>query len=369
VKALLARLNARNLRIGLITVPWLMAAIYLFVFAADRYVAESVVAVRENGDTPVAGVDALSTLFGSSGPASRDDELLLEAHILSMDMLRQLDERLGLRAAFGVPLMDPFFRLPHGAKQEEFLSYYRERVEVRVDERSGLIRVRTQGFTPELAMALNREVISISERFINESSHELAREQMEFAEDELKKARHGLDRAREDLVAFQEKHGVLDPVAQATANTGVTVELHAAIARQEAELKSMLNYLNEDAPPVRALKANLEGTRSQLAVESRRAMSSADGTSLNVLASSFQELFAQVEFAQDSYKLALTAVETARVESTRKLKSLVLVESPALPEVPEYPRRVYTLIALTLALGLLYGIARLVVATIEDHQQ
>ena len=30
----------------------------------------------------------------------------------------------------------------------------------------------------------------------------------------------------------------------------------------EAELKSLLNYLNEDAPPVRALKAQLEGTRA-----------------------------------------------------------------------------------------------------------
>ena len=98
-------------------------------------------------------------------------------------------------------------------------------------------------------------------------------------------------------------------------------------------------------------------------------MSSADGTSLNVLAGSFQELFAEVAFAQDSYKVALTAVETARVESTRKLKSLVLVESPAVPESPQYPRRFYTLIALLLALGMLYGIVRLVVATIEDHQQ
>jgi capsular polysaccharide transport system permease protein len=368
VKALLTRLSPRNLRIVLIAVPWLVTAVYLWVFAADRYVAESVIAVRQNGEAALGGVDALSTLFGSSGPASRDDELLLEAHILSMDMLRQLDERLDLRAAFGAPLTDPFFRLPSSARQEEFLAYYRDRVEVHVDDRSGLIRVRTQGFTPELAAALNREIISISERFINESSHRLAREQMEFADGELKKARQDLDGARAELVAFQEKHGVLDPVAQATANTGVTVELQATIARQEAELKSLLNYLNEDAPPVRALQAQLEGTRSQLDVESRRAMSSADGTSLNVLASSFQELFAEVEFAQDSYKLALTAVETARVESTRKLKSLVLVESPAIPESPEYPRRVYTLVALLLALGLLYGIARLVVATIEDHQ-
>ena len=43
--------------------------------------------------------------------------------------------------------------------------------------------------------------------------------------------------------------------------------------------------------------------------------------------------------------------------------------SSAVPESPQYPRRIYTLVALLLALGLLYGIARLVVATIEDHQQ
>jgi capsular polysaccharide transport system permease protein len=362
-------LNARNLRFGLIVIPWLLTGVYLWVFAADRYVAESVVTVRENGEAPIAGMDALSTLFGASTPATREDELMLEAHILSMDMLRQLDEKLGLREAFSEPRTDPFFRMSRSARKEEFLAYFRRRVEVYVDERSGLIRIRTQGFAPQLAEALNREIIATSERFINESSHRLAREQMQFAEGELRKVRHVLNDARNKLLAFQEKHGVLDPVAQATANTGVTVELQATLARQEAELKSMLNYLNEDAPPVRGLNAQLEGTRAQLEVESRRAMSSGDGTSLNVLAGDYQELFAEVEFAQDSYKLALTAVETARVESNRKLKSLVLVASPAVPESPEYPRRIYTSVALLVGLGMLYGIARLVVATIEDHQQ
>jgi capsular polysaccharide transport system permease protein len=45
----------------------------------------------------------------------------------------------------------------------------------------------------------------------------------------------------------------------------------------------------------------------------------------------------------------------------------VLVESPALPETAEYPRRVYTLFALLMGLILIYGIGRLIVATIEDH--
>ena len=367
MKRLLAHLSARNLRLALIAVPWLAAAVYLTVFAADRYVAKSVIAVRQNGERPVS-FDVLSSMFGATAPATREDELMLEAHILSMDMMRQLDERLGLRQHFSAPWADFVFRLSPRATQEEMLDYYRRRVEVAVDEESGLIEVRTQGFTPEFAESLNREVIALSERFINESSHRLAREQMAFAEEELAKARRAVDEARANVQAFQKKHGILDPVAQAVANSGLTAELQATLARQEAELRGLLEYLNEDAHQVQALRAQIAGTRAQLEAESRRVTSS-EAASLNVLAGDYQELLAQLQFAQDAYKLALTGLETARVESTRKLKSLVLVESPARPESAEYPRRLYTLIALLMGLTLLYGIARLIVATIEDHQE
>src|SRR5690606_16490879 len=94
-----------------------------------------------------------------------------------------------------------------------------------------------------------------------------------------------------------------------------------------------------------------------------------EGASLNVLAADYQELLAEMEFVQDAYRGALTGLEMARIESTRKLKSLVLVESPALPESAEYPRRLYTLFALLMGLTVVYGIGRLVVATIEDHQE
>lgn len=370
MKPLLTWLTPRNLRIAVIAVPWLAAAIYLFVFAADRYVAESIVTVRaEGGQMSVpSGMDALSALLGSSA-ASREDQFMLQAHILSMDMLRQLQEKLDLREAYGSPQADVIFRLDDDASQEDFLRYYRSRIEVEVDGDSGLLIIRTQGFTPEIAQAVNQEVVAISERFINESSHRLARDQMTFAESELQKAREQLDGVRRRLLSFQEKHGVLDPTAQVAANTGITAELQAALARQEAELKGLQAYLNDDAPQVQAIEAQLAGLRAQLQTESRRAMTNMEGASLNVLAADYQELLAELEFVQDAYRGALTALEMARIESTRKLKSLVLVESPALPESAEYPRRLYTLFALLMGLTLVYGIGRLVVATIEDHQE
>lgn len=315
-----------------------------------------------------SGVDALSAMLGTTS-ASREDQFMLQAHILSIDMLRQVDGKLDLRQAYGSPRTDFIFRLSGNATQEDFLRYYRNRVEVIVDDASGLLTIRTQGFTPEIAQVVNQEVVAISERFINESSHRLARDQMSFAQSELENVRAQLDEVRSRLLKFQEEHGVLDPMAQAAANTGLTAELQAMQARHEAELKGLQAYLNDDAPQVQALQAQIAGLRQQLQAESRRGITNPDGVSLNVLAGEYQALLAELEFVSDAYRGALTALEVARIESTRKLKSLVLVESPALPESAEYPRRLYTLFALLMGLTLLYGIGRLIVATIEDHQE
>jgi capsular polysaccharide transport system permease protein len=363
-------LSPRNLRIGTIAVPWLITAFYLTVIASDRYVSESIVAVREEGAgiSVPTGVDALSAMFGTSA-ASNEDQYMLQAHILSNDMLLQVDERLNLRQAYSSPKRDFIFRLDKDATQDQFLDYYRRRVEVIVDDASGLLTIHTQGFTPEISRAVNQEVVAISERFINESSHRLAREQMSFAESELRKARDRLDEVRNRLQSFQEEHGVLDPTAQAAATTGLTAELQAMLARYEAELKGMLAYLNDDAPQVSALRAQIGGIREQLEAEKRRGVTDAGGLSLNVLAGRHQELLAELGFVSDAYRGALMALETARIESTRKLKSLVLVETPALPESAEYPRRAYTLFALLMGLTLIYGIGRLIIATIEDHME
>ena len=119
MKKVLEILNPSIMRLAVIVVPWLATAIYLFAFAADRYVAESMVAVRQEGvamSLP-SGVDTLSAMFGST-MASREDQYLLEAHILSMDMLLQVDEKLGLREAFSAPKLDFIFALREDASQE-----------------------------------------------------------------------------------------------------------------------------------------------------------------------------------------------------------------------------------------------------------
>jgi capsular polysaccharide transport system permease protein len=359
-------LRPRNLRLLVLVLPIVLGGVYLFGVAANRYVSESVVSVRQSGSSG-AGLEGLAMLLVPQAGSGRQDSMVLQEYLLSMDTLKLADEKLGLRKAYAEPKADFVFRLPEGATQERFLEYFQSRVEVLFDDTTGLLTIRAQAFTPDLALKLNQFLVQTGERFINDVSHQLAREQLAFSETELTKARKDVEVAKLSLEGFQRDNGILDPAAQAMGSTGLSVQLQSDLSRKEAELKGLLGFLDPQALQIKTLRDQIAGLQAQLATESRRALRSGSGRELNQLAADYQSLVLGLQFALEAYKLALTAAETSRIETVRKLRHVVLVETPVLPESAEYPRRWYNLLALALGLALLYGIARLVVATIEDH--
>ena len=169
------------------------------------------------------------------------------------------------------------------------------------------------------------------------------------------------------LLAFQTRHQVLDPMAQAQASGTLAAEMRAQLAKLEAEISTKRAYLNEDSPEVVSLKGQASALRLQVTRETRGA-TQADSGAINTLAAQFQELRSQAGFAEDGYKAALTALETARVEAARKVKSLVVIEPPTHAETAEYPRRLYDLATLLAACGLLYALLRLGAAVINEHR-
>jgi capsular polysaccharide transport system permease protein len=74
------------------------------------------------------------------------------------------------------------------------------------------------------------------------------------------------------------------------------------------------------------------------------------------------------KIAEDAYKVAIVAVQDARIEATKKLRNLVTVVSPNLPDKAIYPRRIYNLITIAIGLLCLYGIVRFIIVAIEDHR-
>ncbi|MCB2020956.1 MAG: capsular biosynthesis protein [Burkholderiaceae bacterium] len=361
-------LTPRRLKIVLIAAPMLLATLYFTVFAANRYVSESTVALQHASNDVSSLPGAALLLAGLSSP-SRSEALYLRQYLQSLALLKDLDAKLDLRKHYEAEKLDGFARLWGGASQERFLDYFRNRVDVTVDEASATITVRVQGFDPAFAQTLNRAILKEGERFVNEMSHSLAREKLSFAESELARAGEHLQESTREVLAFQNQYGLLDPSIDAQASGALSAQMQASITRSEAELRGLRSFMTEDAPQVKALRSQIRATQAQLEVERTRATGTGGQSErLGALTIEFKSLRMKAEFALDAYKVALVAIEGARMEATRKLTSLIVIEPATLPETAEYPRRLYNLVTLFVVCLLLYAVARLVIATIREHQ-
>ncbi|CAI8977271.1 MULTISPECIES: ABC transporter permease [Pseudomonas] len=362
------KLKGWRLAIGLVVLPLALAAIYYGIFAVDRYVSSAQVVVRQDGGNQNAAMPGLATLLTGTNPASREETLYLREYIVSMDMMLLLEERLHWIEQYAAQRHDIFFWLDKDAEREDLLEYYQRMVSAHYDETTGLLRVEVQAFTPELSEQMLRAILEASEHFVNEVSHSIAREQMNFATGELQTARTNYAERKTELIDFQNDNKVLDGGNTAQSRATIIADLEGQYTKEQAVLTEMLYKLRPDSPQVKQQKQKVSAITQQLAKEKRLLVSSPDGSQLNVVASRFQQLTLDAGIAEESYKTAVAALDNARIEASKKIRTLVTVVSPNTPQLAIYPERIYNLITILLALLLLYGITRFLIASIEDHR-
>ncbi|MBN3789416.1 lipopolysaccharide biosynthesis protein [Burkholderia sp. Ac-20353] len=363
----LGKLRKHPLQVSLIAVPLVACGLYLGLISRDRYVSESMVQVKDSGRSVGSGLNIQALLGGGGDASARDDAIVLKEYIESPDMLAKIDARLKLKQVFGHVGLDLPNRLSPSATREEMLKYYLRRVSVDVDDKTGMMTIRTQGLTPEFARTFNRALVSESETFLNELSHRISRNDMQFAREEIDRSYDEVKVARDAVIAFENKTGMLDPTASAEAGGRMVVEMQSKQAELEAELRNLLTYMNDDAPPVVAKRNALSALTAQIAVERAKLSAPGDGK-MNRTAAQYAELKARLQFATDLYKVSLSTFEKARIESAHKAKSLSVIVTPNLPEEAEYPRKLHILTSLAVGLLLLFGVIRLTQAIIEDHR-
>ncbi|WP_409928920.1 capsule biosynthesis protein [Yersinia frederiksenii] len=350
----------------MILAPMTLLTLYLLIFSQPRYLSESKIAIKQSNDVSGSNLN-VGLLLGAGNPSSAEDALYLKEYINSPDILGVLDKQLNFRQAFGQSGWDFFYHLPRNATREQFLNYYRDRISVAYDDKTGLLTIGTQGFSAEFAQQFNQAILKESERFINEISHHIAREQLQFAENEMQAARVKLNSSKADLLSYQNSNNVLDPEAQALAATNLVNTLVSQRIQMEADLRNLMTYLREDAPQVVSAKNALKSLSTQIDNEKSK-ITAPDGHKLNRMAVDFEEIKARVLFDTDIYKLTLTSIEKTRVDAARKLKVLSVISSPQLPQEAKFPNRLYLLISWLLVCGLLFGTVKLLLAVIDDHK-
>jgi len=363
----LASFTPRRLQIWLLAVPIGLAALYFLILAAPRYVSESMVSVRLASVSPTVQPGMIS-MTGAPTPLSYEDTLYLMEYIGSRTMLESIDGKLKLRPHYEKPTFDFIFRLWPGTSAEWYLTYWQNRVVMTFDDQSGLLTIAVQAFDKPTALKIQKTILQLSEQWVNDYSWRIAREQIDFAQKLSDSANKKLQDTKLAVVDFQSKYHLLDPVSQSAAASSLTASLQATLASQQSALNGLMSYMSADAGQIQTLRGQIAATQSQLNAERLRATAGSDNERLSTLNVQYSNLLLDETLAYNNYVAAAAALEAARIDATRKLKSLAIVEDATSPDSSTYPRYLYDMITIIVVCLLVYTIVRLTIATILEHQ-
>jgi capsular polysaccharide transport system permease protein len=320
----------------LLLIPVALSGIYFYAIARDRYVTRSDFVIRkaEESDTNVAGA-GLASLLGRGNQLSLEDARFLKTYLQSPQVLADLERTYNLDQAYAQKGMDRFAGMKPGLSKEKRLNFFKKQVAVSLDEISGAIVLRTIGLDPKASLNLNRFMLTKSEQFVNRLNQDISQKQLSFAESELGRARGNLNQAKNRLLSYQDSNTVIDPKGEAELAGQTISKLQEKLVELRVELATLKRQFKDPAEPEVAVVADQVRELEQQIQKERRSLVSSKGRNLNRKAADVLKLESEVSFASDSYKLALTSVEKARIESKRQQKFMALLSAPQLPEDPQ----------------------------------
>jgi len=354
----------------LLLIPIALSGIYFYFIARDRYVTRSDFVIRkaEDNETSMPG-SGLATLLGRGNQLSLEDARFLKTYLQSPQVLSDLDRTYDLDKDYAQKGLDQFAGVKPGLSKEKRLQFFKHQVAVSLDELSGAIVLRTVGLYPQASLNLNRFMLAKSEQFVNRLNQDISQKQLGFAESELVRARNNLNKAKNKLLIYQDSNTVIDPKGEAELASQTISKLQEKLVELRVQLATLKLQYKDPAEPEVAVVADQVRELEQQIEKERRSLVSSKGRNLSRKTADIVRLESDASFATDSYKLALTSVEKARIESKRQQKFMALLSAPQLPEDPQNDWRskgFFTVIA-SCAVG--FSLTKFVLGMQASHRQ
>ena len=350
---------------ALVLAASLLVIFYYCLVASPRYVTESQFVVKQAGSVEPQ-LMGLAAMAGTSSSAR--DSLIIKQYIESREMAEALDKAIGLKGHYQGSQWDTISGLSAAASIEDYVEYYQNHVSVRHEEMADIVFIEAQAFTADYALLLGNTLLELSEKFINSLGDKMAKEQLSYAQKEVERL-YGTMKAKQTLLLnFQNSNQLYSPEQQGSALLGAITGLQANIIQQEAKLKEMNAIMRNDSAQVKGQVILLDSLKAQL-IEEKLKLTSVDQQSLNQITANYQEIKLGGELASGMYQGALTSMEAVRADAYRKLKHLLVIQGPALPESDQYPRRIYSIVTWFISLLLVYLLARLVWSIVKEHKE
>lgn len=350
---------------------WLIVAIaclfmLYWLFASDRYVSNATIIIQNTDPIGTSSMD-FGAVIGTTIPYTLPDQIMLKEHLVSVDMLKKLDAALNLRAHYSDTSHDIASRMWfEDASMEWFHRHFLSKTEILFDEFAGVLRISTQAYSPKMAHAITSMLVKEGESYMNELGHALAREKVHFLDEQVKHAQQEVHNATNALLTFQNKKGMVSPKVTVDGLNAIIARLEDQRTNIQTQIAALPANLAKNHPTRTSLAQSLKAVERQISREKNK-LASVSGKPLNTSMIEESLLTLDLQFKQDLYKTALMGLEKGRVDATRNLKQVSVLQMPTMPEYAWEPRRIYGIIATICITLLVLGITALLRSVVLDH--
>ncbi|MDE4146477.1 sugar transporter [Phaeobacter gallaeciensis] len=355
----------------MVLAPLAAAVFYLWALAEDQYISTAGFTVRSQESS--GATDLLGGLANFTGNTTASDSDILYEFIQSQEMVESVDKAVPLRPHYSQHWPNDWvFSLWPDATLEQMIWYWQRIVGISYDSGSGLIEVQAVAFDSETAREITRAIVAESQTRINELNEQAREDAMRYAREDLDEALEQLKGAREALTQFRTRTRIVDPEADIQGRMGVMNNLQQQLASALIEYDLLRGTVGENDPRLKKAQQHIDVIRERINIE-RQTFTSTNtdtggvGEDYPSLISEFERLTVDLEYAEETYRAALTALEVARDEATRQSRYLATYIKPTRAQESEYPNRPMLAGLAGLFLLLTWSILALIYYSIRDR--
>lgn len=345
--------------------PTLLSAIYLFFMASNQYESEAKFVVRSAQRPDSLG--GLSFLVQLGLQRSQDDSFIVQDFMTSRDAVRELQQRLPLRAMFKTDALDIVAGYPsllYSTREERFYKYFQTMVSVVHTDKTGISTLKVRVFSAENAKKVADTLLQLGEGLVNRLNERLLRDAVGRAEDEVAGAQGRVIAAQAALTTFRNKELLIDPTRNAVALAELIAKLSTELATTRAQI-SEAKMSSSTGPQLPILERKAIALDEQITSERARVARSSDGLAERI--ATYERLVLEREFANKMLGTNEADLVRAKAEAAKQLLYLERVVEPNLADYSSQPKRLGSVLTVFAANLLLVLISWLVFTGIREH--
>lgn len=345
---------------------------YLWFVAVDQYSSTTGFTVRQEEGGGASDLLGGLDLF-TGGGGSSDSDVLYE-FIQSQQLVEKIDEREDLRTYYSQNWeTDPVFSIWPDPSIEDLVWFWQRVVRISYDRASGLVELQVLAFDPDKAQSIAQEIVRESQDMINALNEQARADAMRYAQADLDESLARLKEAREALTRYRTRTQIVDPEADIQGRMGVMNNLQQQLAEAliESDLLSQTTSGNDPRlvqaqRRIDVIRERIAGERETFATDTTD--SGAVGEDYPTLIAEFESLTVDREYAEQTYRATLTALDVARANAARQSRYLAAYIEPTKAESAEFPQRFVLAGLAALFLLLTWSILALIFYSIRDRR-